>query len=589
MYLQSAVRGCGQVASVIMVVAFASCADRPTSVSANRMEGRRAMLVEGGLSDGGMEGASASGTYTFWPPYGFSLVSPEYGDKGTPCYHDVAHPSPPDRPVTGACNAGTSVRAIGTVTPMTGVVPTPGQDAGVIIDPYKPNRPFSLIATQDVEDFVRYAVKKSALRKGFGNGLTSAVADRVVLSLDWRFATTEFNTGAGGNDAAWLEFKPDDGSPTVELLRISRNDLQPNGSGPLHPIALEGGVRRDCGAFLLGGSVANYVLCTDWSRLAIELTNPALTAPGTLYFRVEEADPPVTDVNGVVSPAIPDTPSAFLFDNLNLTRIVVSALQNTSVALTPGVLGMGSPPPDHDLVGYQWFIDERYCTLGTVATLENTTMTCTRPNRYIIALRRIMQSTTLTLPNDPLVFVRDTLYRYAAIEITGPALIPGSATLGTMPSVPTEGQAFTVALSNVLGSAPLTFVVTCGALSSNTSALVCPTQDNGSVAISGTIDGPGGGNVYSGIVQVANVAPTATFGFSSLPVPEGTSFTLELTGVSDPGPLDVAAGFTYAFDCGDGSGFGAQTATASRSCPTTLPGPRSVKGRVRDKDGQISR
>jgi hypothetical protein len=70
-------------------------------------------------------------------------------------------------------------------------------------------------------------------------------------------------------------------------------------------------------------------------------------------------------------------------------------------------------------------------------------------------------------------------------------------------------------------------------------------------------------------------------------VPEGTPFTLKFTGATDPSPADVAAGFTYAFDCGSGI-FGAFSGSSTSPCPTVDNGPRTVRGQVRDKDGALS-
>jgi PKD domain len=86
-------------------------------------------------------------------------------------------------------------------------------------------------------------------------------------------------------------------------------------------------------------------------------------------------------------------------------------------------------------------------------------------------------------------------------------------------------------------------------------------------------------------VNVTNVEPTATF---SAP-PEaraGFPFTLSLTSPSDPSAADRAAGFQYAFDCGDGYGTLGTSSTAT--CTPTDTGPLSVGGKIRDKDGGVS-
>jgi len=87
-------------------------------------------------------------------------------------------------------------------------------------------------------------------------------------------------------------------------------------------------------------------------------------------------------------------------------------------------------------------------------------------------------------------------------------------------------------------------------------------------------------------VTVRNVAPTATFGAPASSF-AGFPFTLSLAGASDPSVADTTAGFTSAFDCGSGSGYGAFGSDATASCPTTDVGTRSVGGEIRDKDGGV--
>jgi hypothetical protein len=78
------------------------------------------------------------------------------------------------------------------------------------------------------------------------------------------------------------------------------------------------------------------------------------------------------------------------------------------------------------------------------------------------------------------------------------------------------------------------------------------------------------------------VLPTATF-TAPATVAAGQPFTLTLSNAQVPGHPDVTD-FTYAFDCGDGLGYADPSSTASRSCPTSGAGSRSVKGKVIDPD-----
>jgi hypothetical protein len=121
---------------------------------------------------------------------------------------------------------------------------------------------------------------------------------------------------------------------------------------------------------------------------------------------------------------------------------------------------------------------------------------------------------------------------------------------------------------------------------SNTHA--CPTDDNGTNDVKGQIrDKDGGTSTYSASVTVDNVAPTAAFNAPDT-VNEGSNINLSLTSPSDPSPSDTAAGFQYAFDCGDGSGYGAYSPSHSRSCATSDNGTRNVRGKIRDKDGGVT-
>jgi hypothetical protein len=123
---------------------------------------------------------------------------------------------------------------------------------------------------------------------------------------------------------------------------------------------------------------------------------------------------------------------------------------------------------------------------------------------------------------------------------------------------------------------------------SSSNAHACPTDDDGTNEVKGQIrDKDGGTSTYSASVSVDNVAPTATFNAPDT-VNEGSNINLSLTSPSDPSSSDTAAGFEYAFDCGDGAGYGAYSASHSRSCATSDNGTRNVRGKIKDKDGGVT-
>jgi predicted extracellular nuclease len=115
----------------------------------------------------------------------------------------------------------------------------------------------------------------------------------------------------------------------------------------------------------------------------------------------------------------------------------------------------------------------------------------------------------------------------------------------------------------------------------------------------GTLDGPGTHTITvratdssgdsdtdTATVQIVNVAPSATFNAPASSL-AGFSFALSLTGATDPSAADTTAGFQYAFDCGDGSGYSAFGAASSATCSTSDTGTRNVRAKIRDKDESV--
>jgi hypothetical protein len=80
------------------------------------------------------------------------------------------------------------------------------------------------------------------------------------------------------------------------------------------------------------------------------------------------------------------------------------------------------------------------------------------------------------------------------------------------------------------------------------------------------------------------ILPAATFRATPTSVVAGEPFTLALDSAHVPG-LPVTVHFTYAFDCGGGSGYGPFGTSHTATCPTSTAGTRTVRGTVRDHHG----
>src|SRR5262249_55405406 len=90
-------------------------------------------------------------------------------------------------------------------------------------------------------------------------------------------------------------------------------------------------------------------------------------------------------------------------------------------------------------------------------------------------------------------------------------------------------------------------------------------------------------------LTVRNADPTAEFGNGGA-APEGSPASVAFASQSDPSPQDLAAGFRYSFDFdNDGTFEIADSSSASATVPASYlddgPGSRTVRARIKDKDG----
>ena len=83
--------------------------------------------------------------------------------------------------------------------------------------------------------------------------------------------------------------------------------------------------------------------------------------------------------------------------------------------------------------------------------------------------------------------------------------------------------------------------------------------------------------------DIQNVDPTGDFAVSKSAFPQGETAVLSFTNQYDPGQADVAAGFYYTFDCGNGIESGLVRAPGFE-CAYPVPGDYTATGVILDKD-----
>ena len=109
------------------------------------------------------------------------------------------------------------------------------------------------------------------------------------------------------------------------------------------------------------------------------------------------------------------------------------------------------------------------------------------------------------------------------------------------------------------------------------------------VEVSGEISSTNGQITGRGLlaISVLGVAPTASFGNETGDIPQNTLATLVFSDQFDPSQTDTDAGFTYIYDCGNGTASEEAGIAVSRfDCLYPEPGNFIASGKIRDKDGE---
>jgi hypothetical protein len=242
--------------------------------------------------------------------------------------------------------------------------------------------------------------------------------------------------------------------------------------------------------------------------------------------------------------------------------------------------GTGSDDVDGDAIQYSWSVDANLCSFDDPAA-ASPNLTCDDNGSYNVTLQ-----------------VSDGVATDTAAAVVDISNVAPTASFTNNGPVG-EGQDILLDLSAVRDpsgtdlTAGFSFAFNCGddngyGAFSSSSGVTCQTTDNGSRTIKGIVrDKDGGQTEYTADVEVQNLAPTATLE-SPASVNEGSTIQIALNDATDASTDDIVAGFTYAFDCGDGSGYTETTNSSSIACATNDNGSRTIRAKLQDKDGGTS-
>ena len=276
------------------------------------------------------------------------------------------------------------------------------------------------------------------------------------------------------------------------------------------------------------------------------------------------------------------------------TTVLVNNLPPTANAGGPytvpeggsvGLFGSGSDVPA-DTLTYAWDLDNN----GTFETPgQNVTFSAAGldgPSTRTVRLLVCDDDGACASPASATVNVTNVAPTITSVTNDGPVNEGSSATIMVSATDP-AGAADTLVLRGDCNNDGTFETITIEMVQLNlvsSAPITCTFPDNGTLRVNVEVtDGDGGTATGGTFVSVLNVAPMVVF-TAQAPVNQGSPFGLSLTNPFDPSSVDMGS-LTYAFDCGDGSGYGPSSGNNTASCPTSDSGTRSVRGKIADKDG----
>ncbi|HWI63279.1 MAG TPA: PKD domain-containing protein [Symbiobacteriaceae bacterium] len=267
--------------------------------------------------------------------------------------------------------------------------------------------------------------------------------------------------------------------------------------------------------------------------------------------------------------------------NQNPTAVLTApATVNVGETFSLSLTGASDPSPADTAAGFTYAFD---CGTGYGASGSAGSAACTATSAGALTVRgKVMDKDGGFTEYTATVQVNGPVAVTAPLPQTADEAAAASFDLGSFGDGGPDGP-WTVAVDWGDGSAHTVFsVATTGALPAQAHTYA----DSGVYTATVTVtDATSQAGSASFAIAVANLPPTATFSAPASAV-TGQAFAISLSGAADPSSADMAAGFTYAFDCG--AGYGAFGPADSAACTATGTGPQTVRSKVMDKDGGVS-
>ena len=351
------------------------CADAgPSAPRGPPVSFARVVLLDGG----GFESAGNVGTLSGsqWHPIGWTFI-PGFGvgADGPRFEGDI------NCPTQGLCAVGDLRTSFGTLGPA---------PVGELLEGApEPTIPFGVISTTN---FIRFDVPYVTLASGIQRSFQLPQDGALELSMDYAFLTGQLGTGPAHDDYALVELLADE--DRAEVLRVSRDDFQPGGSGEVT------GIPGGCGSAGMGGVTSEYPICSGWVLHRFPV--PALFMGRSVIVRVTVVQPggvvvPVTltDEAGVpfqtTQPQDNGLTTSLAIDNVRFERPdedpnlapIAEILETQGGEGSPISVRATSSDPDGEIASFDWGAPPACVLSSEIRT--RAVLTCPDDGSYLVS------------------------------------------------------------------------------------------------------------------------------------------------------------------------------------------------------------